>query len=315
MSFRGDDNSISDRLRLDYAPTSRASCKGCGRGIAQDEVRCGVKVRSAFHDGFDTHFHHAECGMRQGASGPASIKGFGRLRWSDQARLAEALRQPLDSSKPAVAKVKRLTELVWQVYDLIASVSKKQLREALDANDRFVTDKMSPYDLAYTIADGVVCGLLPPCPFCKCTALVGEGGQIRCSGFAAGTTTCTFTAVLESVFGGAVDPEEKSLRVARCGAFELTAPLARALKSWAMPKDAPAAALVGGAAGAGAVAGPSAAAGSSSAAGSSAAGISSSAAAFDLDAESEYEAEPPPEYLMARRRVAGSAKHNTSNPC
>ena len=198
MSYGGDDSSIPDKLRLDYAPTSRASCKGCGRGIGQGEVRCGVKVRSQWHDGFDMHFHHVACAPK--ASGPGAFKGVQRLRWADQAALADALKMPLDESKPAVKKAKRLNELVWGVVDKVASVPKKQLREALEENDRFITDKMSPAELAYMIGDSLVSGLLPPCPFCECNALVGEGGMIRCAGFAAGTTSCA--SIIMSVGAG-----------------------------------------------------------------------------------------------------------------
>jgi len=204
MSYRGDDSAIPDRLRLDYAPTGRATCEGCGGAISQGEVRCGVKVRSAFHDGFDMHWHHARCGLRRGATGPDSFKGFQRLRWADQAALAESLGQPLDSSKPCVAHAKRVNDMIWQVYDMIAAVPKKNLREALEQNGRFITDKMTPFEIAYTIADLVVNGMLPPCPFCTCNALVGEGGQTRCSGFAAGTSSCSLCVVLVPVTGGKV---------------------------------------------------------------------------------------------------------------
>ena len=68
MSYRGDDSSIPDRVRVDYAPTGRASCKACKAPIAQDSVRVGIKVRSLFHDGFDMHFHHVDCAIRHAAS-------------------------------------------------------------------------------------------------------------------------------------------------------------------------------------------------------------------------------------------------------
>lgn len=250
MSYRGDDSAIPDRLRLDYAPTGRATCKGCGGAISQGEVRCGVKVRSAFHDGFDMQWHHARCGLRRGATGPDSFKGFQRLRWADQAALAESLGQPLDRSKPCVAHAKRVNDMIWQVYDMIAAVPKKNLREALEQNGRFITDKMTPFEIAYTIADLVVNGMLPPCPFCTCNALVGEGGQTRCSGFAAGTSSCSLCVVLEPVTGGQVASADMRDRVGRLqtveeGVFQLTPPLVRALQGWSIPPDAPASALTG----------------------------------------------------------------------
>jgi poly [ADP-ribose] polymerase len=290
MSFRGDDSAIPDRLRLDYAPTSRATCKGCGGGISEGEVRCGVKVRSSFHDGFEMKWHHAKCGLRQGATGPGSFKGFQRLRWADQAALAESLKQPLDLSKPCVARAKRINEMVWQVYDLIAAVPKKSLREALELNGCFLDDKMSPFELGYTIADRVVNRMLPACPFCQCMALVGEGGQIRCAGFAAGASSCTLCVVLEPVFGEEVASQEMRDRVGRLQTrFELTPPLARALKKWSLPPDAPACALAG--------------AGGAAPSGTASSGAAPSGSAGD-GAASEDEPEPPAGMVMAGLTVS-----------
>ena len=42
---------IPNRFRVEYAPTSRGSCKGCGGIIAENTPKLGEKVRSPFHDG------------------------------------------------------------------------------------------------------------------------------------------------------------------------------------------------------------------------------------------------------------------------
>ena len=225
------------------------------------------------------HWNHALCGARQGASGPASFKGFQRLRWDDQVKLAQALKQPLELAKPCVSRTKRINEMVWEVYDLISSVPKKLLRDALEQNQRFVTDKMSPYELAYTISDLVVNGMLPACPFCSCEALVGEGGQIRCAGFAAGTSACSFNVVVEPVLGGQVGSDEMRKRTVRSGTFELTPALEKALKKWSMPPDAPVRSVGGG-------------------------GAPCDAVCAAAESASEDEEDPPPGYAMAGLAVA-----------
>ena len=57
MSFGTHGNAaIPDRLSMDYAPTDRASCKACGGIMPKDSIRCGEKVRSPWHDGFDIKY-------------------------------------------------------------------------------------------------------------------------------------------------------------------------------------------------------------------------------------------------------------------
>ena len=50
------DAAIPNRYRVEYAPTGRAACKGCGAAIAEGTPKLGEKVRSPWHDGFDMHF-------------------------------------------------------------------------------------------------------------------------------------------------------------------------------------------------------------------------------------------------------------------
>ena len=113
MSYGTHGNSaIPDRLCVEYAPTSRASCKTCGGIINQDTVRLGEKVRSPWHDGFDIKWHHAtaRCGLRHAATSVHELKGFQRLRWADQVELAVRLRPELEGV-PQPQEVQRLSEI------------------------------------------------------------------------------------------------------------------------------------------------------------------------------------------------------------
>ena len=244
MSYRGDDSSIPDRVRVDYAPTGRASCKACRGPIPQDSVRVGIKVRSPFHDGFDMHYHHADCGLRAAAS-PDAIKGFERLRWADQLALAATLHcPPCDAADGTdVGAVRALNAAMWALKDRLSAVPKKALVEALEANRRFTHEKTSPAELAHSVADGLLCGILPPCPWCQCEAVHREGGKLRCAGFASGMTACMYTATLVSVFGASAAPTADPPAPVR--AFAPTPALERALKGWGLPADAPARAVGG----------------------------------------------------------------------
>lgn len=136
---------IPDRLSVDYAPTGRASCKSCGAVIAQNTVRVGEKVRSPWHDGFDVKYHHVRCAARKGSC-VHDFKGFQRLRWVDQMTIldrfsADASATPLSAE---AKRVKRLNEMVWKVKDRLEKVPKAALKELIEENGIFVSEKATP---------------------------------------------------------------------------------------------------------------------------------------------------------------------------
>ena len=249
MSFRGDDSSIPDRLRVDYAPTGRASCKVCGDLVPQHSVRVGVKVRSPWHDGFDLLWHHPRCALSRGKC-PEDFKHWGQLRWADQLALAKQLGFHLDTSRADVQRIADLNRFVWEAHERLSKVPKKILRELLEANGRFLTEKTSPAHMTYTAAEMLVHGVPPVCPWCSCAALVGEGGIVRCSGFSQGTTACGFQLTLVDAFGvnggAALASEEQRRTVARVRPLALTPAVERVLQGYSAPPGAPVHELGGG---------------------------------------------------------------------
>lgn len=114
MSFAST-GKIPDRLSVDYAPTGRASCKSCGALIGQGAVRIGEKVRSPWHDGFDTKYMHSRCALSKGRS-VHDFSGFQRLRWADQMALGDKLHCGTPPAPPQeAARLKRINELLWEV--------------------------------------------------------------------------------------------------------------------------------------------------------------------------------------------------------
>ena len=161
-------DAIPDRLQCDYAPTSRAGCKTCGGNIMQDTVRIGEKVRSPWHDGFDIKWNHLRCGVARGSSSVHEYKGFQRLRWADQLAMAEAAKPgSADPADPEMKRLARLNEMMWEVKDKLGKVKKDALRELIEANGVYCSEKAHPTSMIHGIADGLLCGLLPPCPWCK----------------------------------------------------------------------------------------------------------------------------------------------------
>jgi len=145
-------------FRLPQAPTSRASCKTCGCPIQEDTVRCGEKVKSPWHDGFDVRWNHAKCLVpAQGRRGSTchDFKGLQRLRWSDQVRIVEMLGGSVGTDAET-RRIARLNEMVWEVKALLAKTPKKVLFELLDANGVFHSLKATPVGMVHGVADGLV---------------------------------------------------------------------------------------------------------------------------------------------------------------
>ena len=80
-----------------------------------------------------------------------------------------------DEGEAGAQRAKEENAMLWSVADAIAGVPKPKLKEALELNGRMFGDKASPFELRHTIADGLLNGRLPPCPWCKCEALEQEG--------------------------------------------------------------------------------------------------------------------------------------------
>ena len=100
----------------------------------------GEKVRSPWHDGFDTKWHHVRCGWRLGAC-PHDFKGLQRLRWKDQVDLVCKFIPGFDSKPPSAEqqRVQRLNEQLWEVKTALAKFPKAALKEVLELNAMFAS--------------------------------------------------------------------------------------------------------------------------------------------------------------------------------
>ena len=240
------DAAIPDRLACDYAPTGRASCKACGSVIGQDTVRIHEKVRSPWHDGFDTKYYHQRCGLRLGRC-VHDFKGLQRLKWVDQLSLADSFMPGFSAKAPSTEqkRVERLNEMVWEVKAVLEKFPKAALKEVLELNGVYCSDKATPAGMLHGLVDGLVCGLLPACPWCGGQSLEMEGSLVRCYGYVSGSTHCAYRATVpplggQELFGSAAtDKQAEPAVLQRTRALQMTPALTRALKSWKLPMDAP----------------------------------------------------------------------------
>eukprot|EP00321_Phaeocystis_globosa_P009314 CAMPEP_0118830492 /NCGR_PEP_ID=MMETSP1162-20130426/27502_1 /TAXON_ID=33656 /ORGANISM="Phaeocystis Sp, Strain CCMP2710" /LENGTH=226 /DNA_ID=CAMNT_0006761829 /DNA_START=40 /DNA_END=717 /DNA_ORIENTATION=- len=209
------DAGIPNRYRVEYCPTSRGSCKACGLPMAEMTPRCGEKMRSHFFDGFEIKWYHPHC-FRTSCKSVHDIVGFQRLKWPDQLVVYKQITGAnADEGEAGAQRAKEENAMLWSVADAIAGVPKPKLKEALELNGRMFSDKASPFELRHTIADGLLNGRLPPCPWCKCEALEQEGGLITCRGYLEGATACDFKQTSYSVMGSKITLAADALPLGR----------------------------------------------------------------------------------------------------
>ncbi|CDI81883.1 NAD(+) ADP-ribosyltransferase, putative [Eimeria acervulina] len=190
---------VPNPYAIDYAPTDRATCKGCDGRIGLDSLRFIRKVWSRFHDGFDELKYHLRCGkkftdnleeIRYTSENASTIPArtvaslvfctvyaivWQALRWSDILRVAKSFNTTIDEEHPAVQAVKRRSDAIWSLKALLVEIPKKQLLPILDANGiPYNEKKISVGEAAHIVADGFMFGRFPPCPICGNSALVQD---------------------------------------------------------------------------------------------------------------------------------------------
>ncbi|CDJ49184.1 NAD(+) ADP-ribosyltransferase, putative [Eimeria brunetti] len=191
---------IPNPYAIDYAPTDRATCKGCDGRIGLDSLRFIRKVWSRFHDGFDELKYHLRCGKKY-TENLEEIRLWQALRWSDILRVAKSFNTTIDEEHPTVQAVKRRSDAIWSLKALLVEIPKKQLLPILDANGIPYNDKKISASLngTHIVADGFMFGKFPPCPICGNSALVQYGGEIRCKGYVSATTKCVFSFIVSDI--------------------------------------------------------------------------------------------------------------------
>ncbi|KAF4689069.1 hypothetical protein FOZ60_002102 [Perkinsus olseni] len=187
-------SALPEPFIVEYAPTSRASCKRCQGLLVQGKVKVGKKIQSPFHDGFDVHWVHDSCATGYGLQSLEELTHWQRLKWSDILRLAKVLDLDApDAKNPEVLRAAtHITYRAEATLHLQTMGNAKILRQVLTENGIFFQDKWPAPKLAYIVADQILFGLLPPCPTCGNRALSQEGEEVRCQGYFSASTRCDF---------------------------------------------------------------------------------------------------------------------------
>ncbi|KAJ1372854.1 Protein phosphatase methylesterase 1 [Parelaphostrongylus tenuis] len=91
---------------VEYAKSSRSSCKGCKDTIGQDSLRMSVREPSRFFDGLQDNWFHFSCFWKKIKSkkveiNERSIRGMEMLKWDDQEKIREKIQAHMSSDESA----------------------------------------------------------------------------------------------------------------------------------------------------------------------------------------------------------------------
>ena len=93
---------------VEYAKSSRASCKNCNKPIEKDTLRLAVIVQSPVHDGKITKWYHGTCFfIKQRPGSTADIANFDNIRWEDQKEIQKKLEEASKLPAPSTGKGKK----------------------------------------------------------------------------------------------------------------------------------------------------------------------------------------------------------------
>ncbi|KAL6564442.1 Poly [ADP-ribose] polymerase 1 [Orobanche minor] len=93
--------------KVEYAKSSRSSCKTCKNSIEKETLRLGKMVQSTHFDGFMPMWNHAACILRKvkQIKSADDVEGLEVLRWEDQQKIRKYVDNPVSSNSSAPTDV------------------------------------------------------------------------------------------------------------------------------------------------------------------------------------------------------------------
>ena len=231
---------LPEDRKLDLAPTSRGSCKGCKGIMKEGTCRVMNTINSRFHDGFDNEFYHIGCKgyapppryhprrrllrpltpwprvRRHGATSIAKIRNLGEVRFSEQLELLEQIGHKV--SKNCVGGPQNAaSDAVMALMDELANkpTKPKDVKEFLEHNGIAIENSAGKgkgkYEAAYEAADALLYGKPGPCPICDGTGVLRSlypatesEPTVQCHGLLEGGKRCGFGVKEVRKYGGSV---------------------------------------------------------------------------------------------------------------
>ncbi|XP_076248590.1 poly-(ADP-ribose) polymerase [Calliopsis andreniformis] len=202
---------VSGDFVIQYAKSSRSTCKGCEEKIVQGEVRVSKKdfesEEGRRYGGID-RWHHLECFAKvrndlQFYEAGDALPGIKQLSKEDQKKVKSLLPKIKSDDIPAVKKLKAEPEdpeeekqlkgqndELFKVKEILHSIKKDCLRELLETNEQQVPEGVSA--IVEHLSDAIYFGALKPCPKCKGQLVYSSGLGYKCTGDLSEWTKCEY---------------------------------------------------------------------------------------------------------------------------
>ncbi|KAK9083399.1 hypothetical protein Scep_029870 [Stephania cephalantha] len=92
--------------KVEYAKSSRSSCKTCKTPIEKEKLRIGKMVQATQFDGFMPMWNHADCILKKAKQikSTEDVEGIDSLRWEDQQKIRKYTEGSLLSNSASVVK-------------------------------------------------------------------------------------------------------------------------------------------------------------------------------------------------------------------
>ncbi|XP_039259067.2 poly [ADP-ribose] polymerase 1-like [Styela clava] len=205
---------------VQYATSSRSTCRGCDNKIEKDEIRLSHKEKHPEKPqlGLVDRWHHVGCFLKkkddmgwQQHFTAEMLTGFNGLDAEDKASIRKLLapkekrsKSKTDASAASSAsapdpakeelkkKMKSQSILMWKNIDKLKKLDmrKDELIRLLEYNKQRVPTGIDAIYLA--IGDGMTFGALPLCPECKGNLVVGSH-DYHCTGQISEWTSCSYS--------------------------------------------------------------------------------------------------------------------------
>ncbi|KAF3422106.1 hypothetical protein E2986_01385 [Frieseomelitta varia] len=194
---------------VQYAKSSRSTCKACEEKIVQGEIRISKKdfesEEGRKYGGIDK-WHHLECFVKirenlEFYESGNMIPGSNELSKDDQKKLKSALPQIKAGDAPPIKKakeepedaeeekeMKKQNDELFKIKDKLSSVKKSDLIAMLEENEQQIPEGVS--SIIDRLSDAIYFGALKPCPKCNGQLVYNSGTGYKCTGDLTEWTKC-----------------------------------------------------------------------------------------------------------------------------
>ncbi|KAL0113855.1 hypothetical protein PUN28_011294 [Cardiocondyla obscurior] len=202
----------SGDFRVEYAKSSKSTCRGCEEKIIKGETRISKKDyesdEARRYGGLD-RWHHVECFTKLRAelgyfgSGD-QLSGALQLSKEDLASLKKSLPKMNENDVPPPPKkvkkepedveeeklMKKQNEELFAIKDQITKLDKNIMIEILEKNRQEIPSGVS--NIVNLLSDILYFGTLQPCPKCKGQLIYNSGLGYKCTGDVTEWTKCEY---------------------------------------------------------------------------------------------------------------------------